>query len=101
MYFIADLSSNKYYIHEYSGVAESPLWIILPHPFGLIKPVFRKSSQCAYGLSDVDKMKQEKTPLINVNDSFNKILVVKEVINVKKERGWYYNDECIWSLIAG
>jgi predicted AAA+ superfamily ATPase len=41
--------------------------------------------QSVYSLSDAQKMKQEKAPLINVNDSFKKIIIVKDVINVKRD----------------
>lgn len=41
--------------------------------------------QSAYSLPDADKMKQEKASLINVNDSFKKIIVVKDVINVRHD----------------
>jgi predicted AAA+ superfamily ATPase len=53
--FIANLGSKRYYI------------------------------QSAYSLPDVDKMKQEKASLINVHDSFKKIIIVKDVINVKRD----------------
>jgi predicted AAA+ superfamily ATPase len=41
--------------------------------------------QSAYSLPDVDKVRKEKAPLINVNDSFKKIIIVKDVINVKRD----------------
>lgn len=41
--------------------------------------------QSAYSLPDAEKMKQEKASLINVNDSFKKIIVVKDVINVRHD----------------
>ena len=41
--------------------------------------------QSAYSLPDAEKMKQEKASLINVNDSFKKIMVVKDVINVRHD----------------
>lgn len=53
--FIANLGSKRYYI------------------------------QSAYSLPDADKMKQEKASLINVHDSFKKIIIVKDVINVKRD----------------
>lgn len=53
--FIANLGSKRYYI------------------------------QSAYSLPDADKMKQEKASLINVHDSFKKIIIVKDVINVTRD----------------
>jgi predicted AAA+ superfamily ATPase len=41
--------------------------------------------QSVYSLPDSEKMKQEKAPLINVKDSFKKIIIVKDVINVKHD----------------
>ena len=41
--------------------------------------------QSAYNLSDAEKMKQEKASLINVADSFKKIIIVKDVINVRHD----------------
>lgn len=41
--------------------------------------------QSAYSLPDAEKMKQEKASLINVSDSFKKIIVVKDVINVRHD----------------
>ena len=41
--------------------------------------------QSAYSLPDVDKVRKEKAPLINVKDSFKKIIIVKDVINVKRD----------------
>jgi predicted AAA+ superfamily ATPase len=41
--------------------------------------------QSAYSLPDAEKMKQEKASLINVNDSFKKIIVVKDVITVRHD----------------
>ncbi|MDO5575363.1 MAG: ATP-binding protein [bacterium] len=41
--------------------------------------------QSAYSLPDADKIKQEKASLINVNDSFKKIIVVKDIINVRRD----------------
>lgn len=53
--FIATLGSKKYYI------------------------------QSAFSLSDKAKEKQEKASLLNVNDSFKKIIVVKDVIKVQRD----------------
>ncbi len=50
--FVATLGSKKYYI------------------------------QSAYSLPDAEKIKQEKASLINIRDSFKKVIVVKDVINV-------------------
>lgn len=41
--------------------------------------------QSAFNLSDAEKMKQEKASLINVSDSFKKIIVIKDVINVRHD----------------
>lgn len=41
--------------------------------------------QSAYSLPDAEKMKQEKASLINVTDSFKKIIIVKDVINVRHD----------------
>ena len=41
--------------------------------------------QSAYSLPDADKMKQEKASLINVGDSFKKIIVVKDIMNVRRD----------------
>ncbi len=41
--------------------------------------------QSAYSIPDTEKMKQEKESLINVADSFKKIIIVKDVINVRHD----------------
>ena len=41
--------------------------------------------QSAYSIPDSAKMKQEKASLINVTDSFKKIIVVKDIINVRND----------------
>lgn len=41
--------------------------------------------QSAYSLPDAEKMKQEKASLISVTDSFKKIIIVKDVINVRHD----------------
>lgn len=51
--FVASLGSKKYYI------------------------------QSAYSIPDSEKIKQEKTSLVCINDSFKKIIIVKDIINVK------------------
>lgn len=53
--FVANLGSKRYYI------------------------------QSAFGLPNAEKVKQEKASLINVNDSFKKIIIVKDVINVQRD----------------
>lgn len=53
--FVASLGSKKYYI------------------------------QSAYSLPDIEKTKQEKASLISINDSFKKIIIVKDVINLKHD----------------
>lgn len=53
--FIANLGSRRYYI------------------------------QSAFSLPDEEKVKQEKASLINVNDSFKKIIIVKDVMNVQRD----------------
>lgn len=53
--FVATLGSRKYYI------------------------------QSAFSLPDEAKEKQEKASLLNVNDSFKKIIIVKDVINVQRD----------------
>lgn len=53
--FIANLGSKRYYI------------------------------QSALSLSTEEKVKQEKTSLININDSFKKIILVKDIIKVKRD----------------
>lgn len=53
--FVASLGSKKYYI------------------------------QSAYSLPDSEKIKQEKASLVNINDSFKKIIIVKDIINVKHD----------------
>ncbi|KIR03713.1 ATPase [Lachnospiraceae bacterium TWA4] len=53
--FIASLGSKKYYI------------------------------QSAYSLPDSEKIKQEKASLMGINDSFKKIIIVKDVINVRHD----------------
>ena len=52
--FIAALGSRKYYI------------------------------QSAFAILDESKEKQEKASLLNIDDSFKKIIVVKDVINIKR-----------------
>lgn len=54
--FIANLGSKRYYI------------------------------QSAFHLADAEKEKQEKDALININDSFKKIIIVKDVVNVQHDR---------------
>ena len=41
--------------------------------------------QSAFSIPDAEKMKQEKASLINVSDSFKKIIVIKDVINVRHD----------------
>ena len=53
--FIATLGSRKYYI------------------------------QSAFAIPDESKEKQEKASLLNIYDSFKKIIVVKDVINIKRD----------------
>ena len=53
--FIATLGSRKYYI------------------------------QSAFGLPDEEKIKQEKTPLLNVGDSFKKIIIVHDTLNIRRD----------------
>ena len=53
--FIATLGSKKYYI------------------------------QSAFSLPDADKVKQEKASLLNVNDSFKKIIIVKDIIKPQRD----------------
>ena len=53
--FIANLGSKRYYI------------------------------QSALSLSTEEKVKQEKVSLININDSFKKIILVKDIIKVKRD----------------
>lgn len=53
--FVATLGSRKYYI------------------------------QSAFSLPDEAKEKQEKASLLNVNDSFKKIIIVKDVMNVQRD----------------
>ena len=54
--FVANLGSRRYYI------------------------------QSAFHLPDAEKEKQEKDSLININDSFKKIIVVKDVVNVQHDQ---------------
>ena len=53
--FVANLGSKRYYI------------------------------QSAFALPDEEKKKQEKQPLLEVRDSFKKIMIVKDVINVTRD----------------
>lgn len=53
--FVANLGSKRYYI------------------------------QSAFSLPDKEKEEQEKTSLLNVNDSFKKIIIVKDVIKAKHD----------------
>ena len=53
--FIATLGSKKYYI------------------------------QSAFSLPDEEKVKQEKASLLNVNDSFKKIIIVKDITKVQRD----------------
>lgn len=53
--FIATLGSKKYYL------------------------------QSAFSLPDEDKVKQEKAPLINVHDSFKKIIIVKDITKPQRD----------------
>ena len=40
--------------------------------------------QSAFSLPDADKVKQEKASLLNVNDSFKKIIIVKDIIKPQR-----------------
>lgn len=53
--FIANLGSKRYYI------------------------------QSAFSMPNEEKRQQEKTSLININDSFKKIIIVKDVVNVTRD----------------
>ena len=53
--FIATLGSRKYYI------------------------------QSAFSLPDEEKITQEKTPLLNVGDSFKKIIIVHDTLNIRRD----------------
>lgn len=53
--FIATLGSRKYYI------------------------------QSAFSLPDEEKIKQEKAPLLNVGDSFKKIIIVHDMMNIRRD----------------
>ena len=53
--FIATLGSRKYYI------------------------------QSAFSLPDEEKIKQEKAPLLNVGDSFKKIIIVHDTLNIRRD----------------
>ena len=53
--FIATLGSRKYYI------------------------------QSAFSLPDAEKIKQEKTPLLNVGHSFKKIIIVHDTLNIRRD----------------
>ena len=53
--FIATLGSRKYYI------------------------------QSAFSLPDAEKITQEKTPLLNVGDSFKKIIIVHDTLNIRRD----------------
>ncbi|MCM1126346.1 MAG: ATP-binding protein [Lachnospiraceae bacterium] len=41
--------------------------------------------QSAYSLPDAEKITQEKAPFLNVNDSFKKIIIVKDVRKVQRD----------------
>ena len=41
--------------------------------------------QSALSLSDEEKIRKEKASLLNVNDSFKKVIIVKDVINVQRD----------------
>lgn len=41
--------------------------------------------QSAFRLPDAEKIRQEKASLINVKDSFKKIIIVKDVVNVSRD----------------
>ena len=41
--------------------------------------------QSAFSLPDEEKIRQEKASLVNIPDSFKKIIVVKDVMNVKRD----------------
>ena len=45
----------------------------------------RNYNQSAFRLPDAEKIRQEKASLINVKDSFKKIIIVKDVINVSRD----------------
>ena len=54
--FIANLGSKRYYI------------------------------QSAFSLPDEEKIKQEKASLLNVNDSFKKLIIVKDIIKIQRDK---------------
>ena len=41
--------------------------------------------QCAFSMSRQQKKRQEKASLLQVQDSFKKIIIVKEVMNVTRD----------------
>lgn len=41
--------------------------------------------QSAYSLPDAEKIKQEKASLVNINDSFKKIIIVKDIVKVRHD----------------
>ena len=41
--------------------------------------------QSAFSLPDAEKIKQEKTPLLNVGDSFKKIIIVHDTLNIRRD----------------
>lgn len=41
--------------------------------------------QSAFSLPSAEKIRQEKASLLNVNDSFKKIIIVKDVVNVSRD----------------
>lgn len=45
----------------------------------------RRYYMSAFRLPDAEKIRQEKASLINVKDSFKKIIIVKDVINVSRD----------------
>ena len=41
--------------------------------------------QSAYSLPDIDKKTQDERPLLNINDSFKKIIIVWNYIKLKRD----------------
>ncbi len=41
--------------------------------------------QVGYSLTTIEKVIQEKTSLINIKDSFKKIIIVKDIINITRD----------------
>ncbi len=69
------------------AVKETGLWILNQLEIDFVANLGSKRYyiQSAFSMPTEEKRIQEKASLINVNDSFKKIIIVKDVVNVTRD----------------